>query len=107
MVCKKRSIQGICSWMVDGLDVDPESQLHFLQCQPALRSLFCGRWQRVCHAHLLPYLMSIQKTVCMSSRTKLWDTGERKPSFLSELFPHLALGLNAKMLPFVLKQSRV
>ncbi|VDN53543.1 unnamed protein product [Dracunculus medinensis] len=39
--------QGICSWMTDPLALDPESRTHFLQCQPAPNSLFCGRWQRM------------------------------------------------------------
>ncbi|WKY03480.1 hypothetical protein Q1695_004887 [Nippostrongylus brasiliensis] len=39
--------QGICSWMVDPLANDPQSQAHYLQCQPAPNNLFCGRWQRM------------------------------------------------------------
>uniref|UniRef100_A0A915PIP9 Chitin-binding type-2 domain-containing protein n=1 Tax=Setaria digitata TaxID=48799 RepID=A0A915PIP9_9BILA len=39
--------QGICSWMIDPLVIDPESSSHFLQCQPAPNNLYCGRWQRM------------------------------------------------------------
>ncbi|CAD5219036.1 unnamed protein product [Bursaphelenchus okinawaensis] len=38
---------GICSWMLDPLAKDPESNCNFLQCQPAPNNLFCGRWQRM------------------------------------------------------------
>uniref|UniRef100_A0AAF5RT80 Chitin-binding type-2 domain-containing protein n=2 Tax=Wuchereria bancrofti TaxID=6293 RepID=A0AAF5RT80_WUCBA len=39
--------QKICSWMIESLVADPESPSHFLQCQPAPNSLYCGRWQRM------------------------------------------------------------
>ncbi|KAL3982402.1 Chitin binding Peritrophin-A domain family protein [Acanthocheilonema viteae] len=39
--------QRICSWMIEPLAADPESPSHFLQCQPASNSLYCGRWQRM------------------------------------------------------------
>uniref|UniRef100_A0A0R3S3E2 Chitin-binding type-2 domain-containing protein n=1 Tax=Elaeophora elaphi TaxID=1147741 RepID=A0A0R3S3E2_9BILA len=39
--------QRLCSWMIEPLVADPESPSHFLQCQPASNSLYCGRWQRM------------------------------------------------------------
>ncbi|CAG9539669.1 unnamed protein product [Cercopithifilaria johnstoni] len=39
--------QKICSWMIETLVADPENPSHFLQCQPAPNSLYCGRWQRM------------------------------------------------------------
>ncbi|EFO18671.1 hypothetical protein LOAG_09825 [Loa loa] len=44
---KNARYQGICSWMIEPLVVDPENPSHFLQCQPAPNSLYCGRWQRM------------------------------------------------------------
>uniref|UniRef100_A0A0N5C0X6 Chitin-binding type-2 domain-containing protein n=1 Tax=Strongyloides papillosus TaxID=174720 RepID=A0A0N5C0X6_STREA len=58
--------QGICSWMTDPLAVDPESRTHFLQCQPAPKNLYCGRWQRMPCAPATVFDVNIQ--VCV------WDT---------------------------------
>ncbi|EYC13549.1 hypothetical protein Y032_0043g780 [Ancylostoma ceylanicum] len=58
--------QGICSWMVDPLAVDPQSRTHYLQCQPAPNNLFCGRWQRMSCAP--GTVFDVQAQVCV------WDT---------------------------------
>ncbi|CEF59257.1 Chitin binding domain-containing protein [Strongyloides ratti] len=58
--------QGICSWMTDPLAVDPESKTHFLQCQPAPKNLYCGRWQRMPCPKSTVFDVNIQ--VCV------WDT---------------------------------
>ncbi|CAI4225405.1 unnamed protein product [Auanema sp. JU1783] len=58
--------QGICSWMVDPLAVDPQSRSHYLQCQPAPNNLFCGRWQRMPCAPATVF--DVQAQVCV------WDT---------------------------------
>ncbi|KIH65866.1 hypothetical protein ANCDUO_03807 [Ancylostoma duodenale] len=58
--------QGICSWMVDPLAVDPQSRTHYLQCQPAPNNLFCGRWQRMPCAP--GTVFDVQAQVCV------WDT---------------------------------
>ncbi|CAD6192699.1 unnamed protein product [Caenorhabditis auriculariae] len=58
--------QGICSWMVDPLAVDPQSKTHYLQCQPAPNNLFCGRWQRMPCAPATVFDVNAQ--VCV------WDT---------------------------------
>ncbi|VDN07363.1 unnamed protein product [Thelazia callipaeda] len=55
--------QGICSWMIDPLIADPESPSHFLQCQPAPKSSYCGRWQRMpCEPDLI---FNAQLQVCV------------------------------------------
>uniref|UniRef100_A0A0K0FKU9 Chitin-binding type-2 domain-containing protein n=1 Tax=Strongyloides venezuelensis TaxID=75913 RepID=A0A0K0FKU9_STRVS len=61
--------QGICSWMVDPLAVDPESKTHFLQCQPAPKNLFCGRWQRMPCAPGTVFSVNDQVCVWDSSNT--------------------------------------
>ncbi|ETN74528.1 hypothetical protein NECAME_04014 [Necator americanus] len=58
--------QGICSWMIDPLAVDPQSRTHYLQCQPAPNNLFCGRWQRMPCAP--GTMFDVQAQVCV------WDT---------------------------------
>uniref|UniRef100_A0A1I7WMH3 Chitin-binding type-2 domain-containing protein n=1 Tax=Heterorhabditis bacteriophora TaxID=37862 RepID=A0A1I7WMH3_HETBA len=58
--------QGICSWMVDPLAVDPQSRTHYLQCQPAPNNLFCGRWQRMPCAPATAF--DVQTQVCV------WNT---------------------------------
>uniref|UniRef100_A0A0N5A726 Na_H_Exchanger domain-containing protein n=1 Tax=Parastrongyloides trichosuri TaxID=131310 RepID=A0A0N5A726_PARTI len=58
--------QGICSWMTDPLAVDPESRTHFLQCQPAPKNLYCGRWQRMPCAPATVFDVTVQ--VCV------WET---------------------------------
>uniref|UniRef100_A0A0K0E1W6 Chitin-binding type-2 domain-containing protein n=1 Tax=Strongyloides stercoralis TaxID=6248 RepID=A0A0K0E1W6_STRER len=58
--------QGICSWMTDPLAADPESKKHFLQCQPAPKNLYCGRWQRMPCAPATVFDVNVQ--VCV------WDT---------------------------------
>ncbi|VDK36755.1 unnamed protein product [Gongylonema pulchrum] len=51
--------------MIDPLAADPQSRSHFLQCQPAPNSLYCGRWQRMpCEPGLI---FNVQLQVCV------WD----------------------------------
>ncbi|KAL6741234.1 hypothetical protein Aduo_014509 [Ancylostoma duodenale] len=58
--------QGICSWMIDPLAADPQSRSHYLQCQPAPNSLFCGRWQRMPCAP--GTVFDVQAQVCVWDR---------------------------------------
>uniref|UniRef100_A0AC35UFR5 Chitin-binding type-2 domain-containing protein n=1 Tax=Rhabditophanes sp. KR3021 TaxID=114890 RepID=A0AC35UFR5_9BILA len=63
--------QGICSWMVDALAVDPQSKTHYLQCQPAPKNLYCGRWQRMPCA--VGTIFSAEQQVC------IFDTNNAQP----------------------------
>uniref|UniRef100_A0AAF5CVZ5 Chitin-binding type-2 domain-containing protein n=1 Tax=Strongyloides stercoralis TaxID=6248 RepID=A0AAF5CVZ5_STRER len=65
--------QGICSWMVDPLAVDPESKTHFLQCQPAPKNLFCGRWQRMPCAP--GTVFSVNDQVCVWDSSNIIEPG--------------------------------
>uniref|UniRef100_A0A914GWA5 Chitin-binding type-2 domain-containing protein n=1 Tax=Globodera rostochiensis TaxID=31243 RepID=A0A914GWA5_GLORO len=62
--------QELCSWMLDPLVPDSESHAHFLQCQPAPFSLFCGRWQRMPCAPKTVF--DVREQMCV------WDQGEQK-----------------------------
>uniref|UniRef100_A0A0M3ICJ9 Chitin-binding type-2 domain-containing protein n=1 Tax=Ascaris lumbricoides TaxID=6252 RepID=A0A0M3ICJ9_ASCLU len=46
-VSQTAEYQGICSWMVDPLAVDPQGVTTYLQCQPTTNDVYCGRWQRM------------------------------------------------------------
>ncbi|VIO87000.1 Uncharacterized protein BM_BM6112 [Brugia malayi] len=72
--------QKICSWMIESLVADPESPSHFLQCQPAPNSLYCGRWQSMpCEPGLI---FNALLQVCV------WN-----PRMQSEEIPIISLGI--------------
>uniref|UniRef100_A0A183CMC3 Chitin-binding type-2 domain-containing protein n=1 Tax=Globodera pallida TaxID=36090 RepID=A0A183CMC3_GLOPA len=62
--------QELCSWMLDPLVPDSESHGHFLQCQPAPFSLYCGRWQRMPCAPKTVF--DVREQMCV------WDQGQQK-----------------------------
>ncbi|KHN80103.1 hypothetical protein Tcan_12308 [Toxocara canis] len=65
--------QGICSWMVDPLAVDPQGSTTYLQCQPTTNNLYCGRWQR------MPCSPGTTFNVNMQLCT--WDSGAQPGQF--------------------------
>uniref|UniRef100_A0A0K0DLB9 Chitin-binding type-2 domain-containing protein n=1 Tax=Angiostrongylus cantonensis TaxID=6313 RepID=A0A0K0DLB9_ANGCA len=79
--------QGICSWMVDPLAADPQSRSHYLQCQPAPKNLFCGRWQRMPCAPSTVF--DVQAQVCV------WDTQTSLPGAVPQAGPHVPPPLQA------------
>ncbi|VDM52770.1 unnamed protein product [Angiostrongylus costaricensis] len=78
---QRTQYQGICSWMVDPLAADPQSRTHYLQCQPAPKNLFCGRWQRMPCAPSTVF--DVQAQVCV------WDTQTSLPGAVPPAGPHV------------------